>query len=155
MADPRDAERPPQHRRPQTGNPPQTEKDAPTISPLVSTPRGIRQLSTRSAAIFQSCERRTRSARNEHFRATEGSPQRARPSPVHVDQKATRTRRATTPGQQQAASSARGGWRGVAGYDCPLNPLWPSGYSLSKPDEPWEGRSASLVCNNMPYLPFL
>ena len=29
-------------------------------------------------------------------------------------QKAIRTRRATTPGQQQAASSARGGWRGVA-----------------------------------------
>ena len=28
-------------------------------------------------------------------------------------------------------------------------------YSLSKPDEPWEGRNASLVCNNMPYLPFL
>ena len=28
-------------------------------------------------------------------------------------------------------------------------------YSLSKPDEPWEGRSASLVCNNMPYLPLL
>jgi len=26
-------------------------------------------------------------------------------------------------------------------------------YSLSKPDEPWEGRNASLVCNNMPYLP--
>ena len=29
-------------------------------------------------------------------------------------------------------------------------------YSPSKPgDEPWEGRNASLVCNNMPYLPFL
>ena len=74
VADPRDAERPPQHRRPQTGNPPQTEKDAPTISPLVFLGPVKTDKGTRKAAIFQSCERRTRSARNEHFRAIVGSP---------------------------------------------------------------------------------
>ena len=56
---------------------------------------------------------RTQAARAEHFRAIQGSPKEHRASPVHVDL-AIRTRRATTPGQQQAASSARGGWRGVA-----------------------------------------
>ena len=61
-------------RRPQTGNPPQTEKDAPTESPLVWTPRGIWGLSTRKAAIFPAPNSRTQAARNEHLRAIVGSP---------------------------------------------------------------------------------
>ena len=64
-----------------------------------------------------------------HMRAKTGSPPRARAS-LHQSKRL----QVELPHQQPATSKqrARGGWRGVAD-DCPLNRLWPSGYSCATP----------------------
>ena len=85
VADPRDAERPPQHRRPQTGNPPQTEKTPLLNRPWCAKGGANRTWGIRSAAIFPNAQLPDAGGKKRASQSYRGQPQGARASPVHVD----------------------------------------------------------------------